>query len=200
MSLQDRISASIACTYDAALDRADWAAALRQISDLLGGTAASLHFGNTTAVCGRVIAVDRISEEAKAEYRSYYWRIDPLRKFIIGASPGIYSSRQIVPKRDFLRTEFYNGWGRRHDKAFCIQALPFREAEIAAILVVCRSSANEEFDAEQVRLLGLLVPHLERALRFEMRMSADARASLEAICDIKHSPLGQGQAPDVEPP
>ena len=70
MSLQDRISASIACTYDAALDRADWAAALRQISDLLGGTAASLHFGNTTG--GRVIADDRISEEAKSEYRSYY--------------------------------------------------------------------------------------------------------------------------------
>ena len=47
---------------------------------------------------------------------------------MIEAPPGIYSSRQIVPKREFLRTEFYNDWGLRHEKAFCMQALAFKEA------------------------------------------------------------------------
>jgi hypothetical protein len=68
MSLQDQISASIACIYDAALDRADWALALRQILDLLGGTAASLYFKNATG--GRVIADDRNSEQASVTRNS----------------------------------------------------------------------------------------------------------------------------------
>jgi DNA-binding CsgD family transcriptional regulator len=177
MSLHDRISAAIAGIYDSAVDRAEWRVTLRRLADLLGGTAVSLKL--ESADNRHVIASDGIREDARNEYQNYYRKIDPVMNFISGAPPGIYGSRRIVPGKRAYETPFYNEWGRRNDLTFCIHALAFRGTERSALLSVCRSTAKGEFGDEQEGLLNVLLPHLERALRFETRMAAEnARVSL----------------------
>ena len=62
MSLQERILTINAGIYDAALRQSEWALTLRQLSDLLGGTAVSLFFDSATG--RRVVASYGFSEEA----------------------------------------------------------------------------------------------------------------------------------------
>ena len=177
MSIHDRISAAIAGIYDSALDRAEWRLTLGQISDLLGGTAVSLKL--ETADSRTILASDGVSQDARIEYQNHYRKIDPVMNFMVGTPPGIYGSRRIVPGRKACETPFYNEWGRRNDIVFCIHALAFRGTKRCAILSVSRSEAKGEFGDEQESLLSLLLPHLERALRFETRMAAEnARVSL----------------------
>jgi hypothetical protein len=119
MSLQDRVSATIGSIYDAALDRGEWMTALRQVSDLLAGTRATLKLQSAADV--RLIA-DTVGANGREDYRSYYRHIEPVLISMHQGPPGVYNSRRIIPKRELFRSEFYNDWGRRHDVAFCIQA------------------------------------------------------------------------------
>jgi hypothetical protein len=75
MSLQDRVSATIGSIYDAALDRGEWMTALRQVSDLLAGTRATLKLQSAADV--RLIA-DTVGANGREDYRSYYRHIEPV--------------------------------------------------------------------------------------------------------------------------
>lgn len=197
MTLDD-YSDLVGCIYDAALDPQLWPQTLERIAGAVGANAAGLML--TDPIRQRLANVSvGVSPEATDAYNRYYWQVDPLAPFLARLPTGlIYTDRSIVPRSELERTELHNDWAQPHgveDSAF---AVLLREgATIGAVFLGApvRATAFERRDS--LRLLQLLVPHLQRAAQTQWAIDsavAGRNVAFAALARLHHGVvlLGRG--------
>lgn len=109
MSLEDDLLNEI---YDAALDPALWSQTLHRIKVELDASLVALHSYNLATGEGFSPYSDGLDSAALAPFVEYYQFINTFREpaekmLTVGESA---SDRDVVPREDLLRTEFYNDW------------------------------------------------------------------------------------------
>lgn len=132
-------------------------------------------------------------DEGDAVYAAYYHSIDPYtsrarRDFAEERSGHLGRARigaEIVAEDAFLRSEYYVDFARRHARRHMLGGMV--GVGQANPIGLFRDDASQPFGAHDVRLLEILLPHLQRALELRERLGLVAedawltRAALDSV-------------------
>lgn len=113
-----------------------------------------------------------VPEDGLRSYESYYGALDPWgivgrQKFQEGV---VWWGEDWVPHQAMLQTEFYNDFGKKFAIFHEVGACLLKDGPNVAAITFHRSQKFTAFDEPDMRLLGLIVPHLQRALRLHSKM------------------------------
>ncbi|MCU0887482.1 MAG: helix-turn-helix transcriptional regulator [Rubritepida sp.] len=191
-----RLLALTEALYDAAAGAAPWDAVGHALARLLDGRTVSLMLRDPGGG-SELLAHTRIPHEAVVAYATTYqahdiWtaraaeavRRDPTLHGRVWSS----GSRRLLTDAEFLRSEFWNGFGRRYGLRHVVGSVaPLGAAGEVAVGVHRPAGAAEFLEAER-RLLEAALPHLRRALQLRHRLAAapapaapDGLAALDAL-------------------
>jgi DNA-binding CsgD family transcriptional regulator len=162
---------TIARIYDAAMDPSLWPNVLNQIAhDVMGNQGAIMVHDFDTAR-GSITVNVGIDPSWQRGYDEYYC----MRNVWVAASlkqqPGTaFTSEQLLGTKDLIRTEFYNDFLRPQGILFQLAAGLFMDQHAAGGLAITRFKDQAPFTDEEASVLGILVPHLQRAIQIHRRL------------------------------
>lgn len=158
--------------YDAAVDGRRWPVVLGQLAAHFGGGSAHLSFENNESTHGRMISF-RADPGYAAQYASYYVTRNVLwHEFVRRRLSTIMCDRQVIPKEEFRKSEFYNGFLAPQDCDDLLIAPITRGEETGSTITLWRPSRHEAWTEKDVLRFRGLVPHLARAVRVGDRFGA----------------------------
>jgi DNA-binding CsgD family transcriptional regulator len=168
------ITGAIGQLYDAGLGDEDWATALVRVQRLLGGESVALLRTGTPAATDVAVHVG-CDPDFIPPYDAYYRPLSPVLPVMLRLPPGsVFTHHMLVPDSAYHRTEYYNDHIRpqgKHSSLFWIDAA---DRGRRTFLCLWRSRRLPEWEDRQRRLLGVLGPHLGRALEMRRRLAAVA--------------------------
>jgi DNA-binding CsgD family transcriptional regulator len=185
----DTVTRLIGRIYDAVLDPGSWSGFLSDLGEAMDGHGLSLNLidplsGNT------IYCVTAKSDPTFVDqYRRYYSACDPWaqegrRRNLL--RPGLIAlGETIVPRSALIRTEFYNDLGRDFD--FCGGVGALFQFEQSLMGISLSQYKFGQFGRSELRLIRVLAPHVERAMKVYQSLegaemiSAQANAALDRI-------------------
>ena len=109
-------------------------------------------------------------------YRQHYAKLDPMPRFILSRPIGqLVTDEEVLPKRIFLNSEFYDDWIKPQGVYGCIYTNVFRNGGRIANLCLTRDRGARQFGSKDALLVGRVVPHIRRAVEIHFRLSATVR-------------------------
>lgn len=168
--------------YDAAAGGAPWDAVGLGLARLVGARSASLMVADPAGGV-ELLSHANIPAEAVAAYAGRYRAHDLWTQRAAallrrpGARPAVLTSGSLVPDAEFLRSEFWNGFGRHYGLRYVVgTVVPLGQAGTMP-LGLHRPQGAPPFGQEERRLVEAAVPHLRRALQLRHRLAVPAVAS-----------------------
>ena len=190
MTSIDAFASLVEGIYQAGIDAQRWPEMLDQLVATSGTRIAGLKI----VARGRadfILASTGADPAAVGLYNEHYHRIDPIAAAVQRKPVGaLFTDRQIIPKAQLRRTEFYNDWVRPQDYGDCAMVKLFRDTTRSGILCIAAPERLEAFGLQSLQLLQHLTPHLQRAARVTLRL-ADLAALRSAGLDTLDS-LSEG--------
>lgn len=159
--------------YDAAVDRSRWSFVLGRMAAQFGSASAHLSFENVQSTRGSMISHGADPSFA-ASYSEYYvtrnvlWQ-EILRRRLVGVA----CDRQIMPKQELRKSEFYNDFLAPQDCDDLLCAPFFREAESGSTITLWRPRRFERWQRADLERFRKLIPHLSRAVRIANHFTAE---------------------------
>ena len=189
MLSQDRLLALIGGIYDAAADESLWPQFLKSLGNALNGASIGLIYHDMRALRANLMMSAHIDPECERQYIEHFSAIDPFRaawlhRFQHPAPEAVQTGEQLIEPREFTRSAYYNDFAAVHDVVHHLTAPIAVHADWAANLSCNRGVSKGPFDPEDVNLLRILFPHLQRAIHFHRRfaeLAGQQRASLDAL-------------------
>ncbi len=169
MTTLEEFSALIAAIYDAALDPALWEQTLKRIAAAAGGSDGALRVHDRQGRRPPHMFIPNLDLGQKRKYDEYYWRIDPIDPFLDRAAVGSIVSCRAVTTEAHRRGEFYNDWATPNEVGDTILVKILDGPDALCNLAVCHPWGSEPFPTPEVlRLVKLLVPHLQRSMQAQL--------------------------------
>jgi len=165
--------------YDAGFGAGDWVDVGDRMSRVLGGHRS--HIWIMEADGSRAL-VTRQNPDGIGPYLAHFQKLDPhlafARESIANAKPRASAGRvdqEIIDERAYLKSEFYNDFGRHVGRRYMIGA--YVAGPSSAIVAHLRDESQERFDQADARLDWFL-PHLQlpphpRDARCRLRPGSD---------------------------
>lgn len=159
-SLED-LSAVIAAIHDTALDSPDWTAALQRISSLFDSLNATVWMQDPS---GGFLDIRMLpADESTRDYAEYYVHMDKLRPAVMGAPEGtILTNTMVIPRSEFVRTEFHADFADRHDMYDCMQARVLDGPGWSGFVAMTSTNRMGAFEHDDDSF-GFVVGHVRRA-------------------------------------
>ena len=171
----------------------DWAPFLGLLAVELGGAAAALLLGRDEPAEPTIMAAG-IEPDFLNGWAEHYGGVDPWLPGLRGLPAGsVHFGESLVPRRELVRTEFYNGWMRpqRLRPAPTLRGtLSSRQADEGACTVGVFCRERGRLSDRSLALLRLLAPHLRRAVAAHRRCASLARERDVAMAALDHLRLG----------
>jgi DNA-binding CsgD family transcriptional regulator len=159
-----RLTSLIGDIYDAALDSSLWVGVLAKITDYVGGHAGGLlskdslsRFGNAYYHCG-------VDPHYLRLYAQTYSKLDPMTSLPFFDVEQIASIPDLVPYDEFRAGRFYREWVRPQGWVDAANAVLEKSVTSCAYLSIIRSETQGMVDDEMRRRMGLVIPHVRRAV------------------------------------
>lgn len=187
----DRIHTVICGFYDAALEPGRWEAAFEGLGDLLGGCAmgSSLQSGKGL---DSVLALSRLDPHYTRVLHDYY--ATPDTNPMVAVMGNLPSSRAfaralVKPDADYRRSGLYNDVFRPQGLEHAAVACVLRSGDRFAPLGVF-NRAGQEFGNEELKILDLAAPHIEKALHVHLRIGGSEAMRDATGHALDHLPVG----------
>jgi DNA-binding CsgD family transcriptional regulator len=164
--------------YEASLDPALWPRFLRTLSDTVGASASNFAFTDARSPEGRIGISVNLDPQATVEYGAYFGGIDPW--VVAGREKGLFQAgcvlpaQAVVPHNDLLRTEFYDGFGRRYGMVRGMSGMISCDEHAVAAISLFVPERCEPYDEADISVIRRLLPHLRRALDIHQRLATVA--------------------------
>lgn len=160
-----RLSALIADIYDTALIQSAWSEILAKVSGFVGGTSANFFSQNACSRHATLHVQWGNDPDYERLYFEKYYKLNPLAPATSFVDAGVvFSQSDLIPYDEFEETRFYKEWVAPQGLVDVIGANLDKSATSAALFAIRRNTTLGRVDAECRRKLGLLVPHLQRAV------------------------------------
>ena len=172
----DAVDRVINQLYDGAIDAAAWPGAMSSLCDLVGGAHAVSLVHHAAAGSVPFVASARIEPAPLDRFVSVV-TAGPMT-WAHGVGPGQACHFDvIVPRAEFVKTDFFNDAIRPMGGYRSVVAIPLRQDGFDSFVAVCRPEQSHDFEDEDASALARIVPHVTRALRTRLRVdSAEGRA------------------------
>ncbi|MBW7967932.1 helix-turn-helix transcriptional regulator [Bradyrhizobium sp. BR 10289] len=180
----NRFSALVGAIYDAAANPALRSAALEQVSNFVGGCAATIL---SRDAAGHVIEIHQhVGTEPRFRqlYRDRYVELDPLldRHLHLAADQTV-GVTDIMPHADFVATSFYREWVEPQG-AIDLAAVALERSDArTTILQVLRHRSRGTVDEAMRERMRLLAPHLQRSRVMGRQIGARSH-SVDDLADV----------------
>jgi DNA-binding CsgD family transcriptional regulator len=183
MASVEDFSRVVSGIYAATVAPDTWEATLREIHQMLGGTA-----GGLCTPSGTVWSIEKsvLPAEATQSYTDHYCRLDHVLDMLrYGGVGAIRTGTELIDP--YRRTEFYAGWIHPYqlDDGLFVR---LGNGTRPTCFVVAAPRRTESFDTmDRLKMLGGLVPHLQQSLRIGRKLGvlsdhiAELTGALEVI-------------------
>jgi len=151
--------------YDAALDSSRWTSVLAKIAVYAGGQAAGLLSKDSVSKSGSVHYQVGVDPYFVRLYSETYWKFDPVSGLPDCGVEQIVSIPDLVCYEEFRAGRFYLEWAQPQGWIDAAMAVLEKTVTSCAYLSVVRDEASGMVDDEMRRRMGLIVPHVGRAVR-----------------------------------
>jgi DNA-binding CsgD family transcriptional regulator/PAS domain-containing protein len=186
---------------EAALEPGLWTTVLEQLTANVGGRGAMLSRLNVRDGTGSAEFVRPDAEDARRAF-GYYAHKNPLMivsdpaDYLRTWTPRVLTDDDLLPKAEFMRSEFYNDFMRPLDMhSVMLIRLAIHEEDVFAISI-SRAKPAGRFRPEELAATRRLHPHLLRAFSLSRRFSA-ARSKTqnlsEALNALEHAVIMVGE-------
>ena len=190
--LPEALSALIARIYDYAGGQEDWAPMLAELARFMGAERSLLF--SLLPEDERIWVGHEVPPEALPEYGRIYHERDVLLQAAVQQARRAIADETLMPKRRFRSTDYYQDFFRRMGILHTCSGIVFDQEAPAgiplALLVFYRGPERPAFTPEDERLVGLFIPHLQRAVQIAVQI--DGARMLSAVRDrmFEASPYG----------
>jgi DNA-binding CsgD family transcriptional regulator len=188
----EKFSELVAGIYGAALDGTRWEATLQDVVDAFGGTGGALLVASPRTRRFRHASVGA-DHAAITAYNDYYGRMDPVAAAIerVPAGAVTYGHEVFAGGLQRRRCEFYEDWATTMiDGGDGIYANLARSGDSLGWLSIAAPMRSQSFGSEpRMRLMRLLVPHLQHALSVQSHIAEielQRRRALDALERVAH--------------
>jgi DNA-binding CsgD family transcriptional regulator/PAS domain-containing protein len=159
------LSALIGSIYDAVLEPALWTGVVERAGKFVGGVGASIFRQDSVRKIGNSYYHSGIDPRFERLYFEKYIKFDPLSAAYLTLKVGdVSSSLIIIPPAEFFETRFYREWARPQGLVDNVFAILERSPTSIAAFIVFRHERDGLADDDARQLLGLIAPHLRRAV------------------------------------
>lgn len=156
--------------YSAALDPSLWKGLVRRIVEAVGGATGQLH-SNSEIVLESLWAPHGFGEEVMGQYAQYYHQQDEWT--LAADATGFRACRavtgeELVQFGNFKNSEFYNDFLKKFDfeRIVCCYIDEGMRGDLPkTALCAYRPPGSEPFDADAIKLLNIVAPHVLRAVQ-----------------------------------
>jgi DNA-binding CsgD family transcriptional regulator len=198
----DQFSGLVAGIYEAAIDGSRWWETIGRLMTAFDGNSGALFISapNLRHVHPAYGAHDHAAVSA---YNAHYGRLDPLAAVIERVPAGaVLCGTQIIAPAEHRRTEFYNDWCRPLlDCGDGVAASLLRGDGGAAWLCIGAPLRPQPFGSdERMKLMHLLVPHLQQAMRVQSSLAdldLQRQRALDALDRLAHAAVLLGSNGEV---
>ncbi len=163
--LATRLSNLIDLAYASATDKLHWREFLTEVNRTFRDAHVLLWHTNKLDSNFNLVDFCRFESSTIRAFEQHFFQINPwMQKKLIVPSGRLHRTEELYPENELLRTEFYNDFLRPHDifKGFSISMYNDHRFAFLSITRSRRAGAPSE---EELRLLSLLTPHLQRAIQ-----------------------------------
>jgi DNA-binding CsgD family transcriptional regulator len=166
------LSELIGMVYEAVDDTDGWFEFLRALADITDGTASAIFVHDAKTSDGNAVWAVQVAPEYLRLYDEYYHtkNIWVLKSGQLLTPGRVVMSHEVCPDSEVLRSEYYADFLKPQDIFHNIGATILCDGSMAALMTVLRPYSGGHFDEEQVRLVQVLMPHLQRALQIHQRL------------------------------
>src|SRR5215470_12349106 len=182
----------ITSIYDAGLDGARWPEVLQDIAALFGAPYGGLQFTDPVPNI-RVVASLGADPAFVRPYEEHYGRLDPIIPRVMTAPAGtLLTESMVMPRAALDRTEFYQEWVRPQGYYSVLAGNFLHAGTGAGVVLVSRRQRDGDFAPRDRELLGMLLGHLQRAIRIHGRLAslyAERQTAAEALHTLSHAIL-----------
>lgn len=191
---ESELADCVGAIYEAAANGEGWQAVGARLCRLTGAQRAMLRLGNGKAnPPGNLLMAP---DESEMIYLAYYHQLNPYfgrarRDFADAPKRHLTTVRfgpELVPDKEFLRSEFYRDYARHHERRHLLAAMIGLD-EVTP-LGLFRADDARPFGAQESQLLQTIVPHLQRALELRARLGKDSQAAWASRAALDALPLG----------
>src|SRR5271169_2905979 len=160
------LSSLIGEIYDTAFDPARWTSVLEMITKYMRGRATMLAAQDTASGVGTFYYSWGDDPHYTKLYLEKYTRLNPgIVPFSLYVQPGeVCSLSTLIPWDQFLQSRFYKEWAQPQDYADATSVLIEKSATSAAYLSTAYHLRDCPADDETRRRMGLIAPHVCRAV------------------------------------
>lgn len=187
----ERISALVTGIYDSELDPARWQPTLKTLVDAFGARGGALMIAQPgeRRFLSATIGLDHAAVQS---YDAHYGQFDPVARVLERAKAGeVLAVRHVIAAQDHRHSEFYNDWAMPLDAGDGVfTRLLDQDDRISWLNLVAPLRPADFGTPTRIRLLKLLVPHLQRALRAQALLADMAGERDYALGALDHLPNG----------
>jgi DNA-binding CsgD family transcriptional regulator len=159
------LSNTIADIYDAAIDPSLWQQALASICAFVGGSSAALLWHDSATVSSQALHIFNDDPHYTRLYFEKYLPMNPMFPAATFMEEGlVHTSGEILPQEELEKTRFYKEWIEPQGIVDAV-AVNLEKGVMRSSMINIRMDATYgPADDKCRRRLGLLVPHLQRAV------------------------------------
>ena len=159
------LSALVADIYDTVFEPAAWPIVLEKICAFVGGCAANVFSQDSLYNVAQVHYSWGDNPDYVRLYLEKYVTMNPFFPAIAFGEVGRVSMQsEIIPFDEFYETRFYREWVQPQGYVDCLCCLLEKSETGCAMITIRRDAQNGFVDDEAQRRLGLIIPHLRRAI------------------------------------
>jgi DNA-binding CsgD family transcriptional regulator len=160
----NRFSSLVGEIYDAAADPALRSAALEQVSNFVGGCAATILSRDAAGLSIEIHQHFGTDPRFRQLYRDRYVELDPLLdRHLEFAAEQTVGVTDIMPHSDFVATSFYREWVEPQGAIDLATVALERSDARTTILQVLRHRSRGTVDEAMRERMRLLAPHIQRS-------------------------------------
>jgi DNA-binding CsgD family transcriptional regulator len=183
----------VGAIYEAATGSGSWQHVGERLRRLMSASRVSLRIDGGGGPARNVLMA---LDECETVYAAYYHSIDPFSSrarydFDEERTGHLGRTRiggELVAEKEFLHSEFYVDFARRHERRHLLGGMMGVKA--ASPLGIFRPDGGRPFDARDARLLQDLLPHFQRALELRERLGDTERVTSLTRATLDGSPVG----------
>jgi DNA-binding CsgD family transcriptional regulator len=189
---EDTLFNLIGLIYDAAGDTSRWPIFLEKLGRALKSSANTFFVQDLHSQEFNVASGIGVDPSFHRSYERYYraknvYLIHGDRRLHTGR---VFPSQVLCSDRIALRSEFYSGWIAPQKHRHGLLGVIFRRHSLASMLGAIRERGTRPFGEEEVSLVNVLMPHLQRAVSLH-RVIVDLERQRNAATDtLDHWSLG----------